>query len=102
MFFRRFQPPRDGGGQGVVEYAFILALVSLVTIGIMSFLGQTLVDQFCLINFELSRTGRGDGPGRSGLIGGKNGRGEDLVWQGGGIFEGADVIGNTLGAGPAL
>ena len=56
MIFHRFHPPRDGGGQGLVEYAFILAFVSLIIVGSISFFGKALVEEYCLINYKLSPT----------------------------------------------
>ena len=54
MILHRFHLVRDEGGQGLTEYAFILMLVALVAIGILSFVGQAIADQFCILAFELS------------------------------------------------
>ncbi|HSG18287.1 MAG TPA: Flp family type IVb pilin [Anaerolineae bacterium] len=56
MIAHRFHPSRDEGGQGLTEYAFILVLVALITVGSLSFLGQALVDEFCLLTFQLSQS----------------------------------------------
>ena len=54
MILHRFHLVRDEGGQGLTEYAFILVLLALVSVGILSFVGQAVADQFCVLIVELS------------------------------------------------
>jgi len=54
MILHRFHLVRDEGGQGLTEYAFILVLVALVILGILSFVGQAVAEQFCVLVSELS------------------------------------------------
>jgi len=39
----------DEQGQGIVEYAFILSLVALASIGLLLLLGPAIADQYCKI-----------------------------------------------------
>lgn len=39
----------DQGGQGMVEYALLLVLVSVVSVGIMTALGHTLTHEYSTI-----------------------------------------------------
>jgi pilus assembly protein Flp/PilA len=53
-------------GQGMVEYALILVLVSLVVIAALMILGPTIGNVFSQINSSLSNLGAGGGGGGSG------------------------------------
>ena len=44
---------KDEEGQGLVEYALIVALISISAIAIMGFVGETLIDMFNLIIDEI-------------------------------------------------
>ncbi|MFQ5896108.1 MAG: Flp family type IVb pilin [Nitrospinota bacterium] len=59
------QPLRDEEGQGLAEYALLLALVALLLIISLSLLGITLGDIFTAIaKAILGRRGRGRGRAR--------------------------------------
>jgi Flp pilus assembly pilin Flp len=47
--FSNEQHKPDAQGQGLVEYAFILALVALASIGLLLLLGPAISDQYCKI-----------------------------------------------------
>jgi pilus assembly protein Flp/PilA len=45
---------KDERGQGLVEYALILALVAVVVIGVTAILGQSIVKVFCSITLQIA------------------------------------------------
>lgn len=47
----------EESGQGMVEYALIIALIAVVVIGAVRFLGQTVEGKFEEIDTELGGTG---------------------------------------------
>ncbi len=46
----------DESGQGLVEYALILALVAIVVIGALTLVGGSVKSKFTTVNTELNRT----------------------------------------------
>jgi pilus assembly protein Flp/PilA len=46
--------PRDEAGQGLAEYALILALIAIVSIVALIFMGSQISDKFSVIGSQLS------------------------------------------------
>jgi pilus assembly protein Flp/PilA len=55
-FFMRLSQLRDEAGQGLVEYALILSLVSIISIGVLTVLGVDVKDVFEAIETALDKT----------------------------------------------
>jgi pilus assembly protein Flp/PilA len=52
-FALSFLPERDEEGQGLAEYALILALIAIVAIVALIFLGSQISDKLSVIGHEL-------------------------------------------------
>lgn len=52
---------RDENGQGMVEYALIIALVSIVAMAILFTLGGTISNKFSEVNNKLTNPSGGSG-----------------------------------------
>ena len=54
---------KDEGGQGMAEYGLIIALIAVVCIAAMIFLGGSISDKFQLIGEEIDSASPGGGGG---------------------------------------
>ena len=63
-------PGKDDGGASLVEYALLLALIAVVAIGALTFLGGAVSNTLNNVANNLEAVGGGGGPGRPGGGGG--------------------------------